>query len=116
MDASVVCVLCRADHPASLALHRPVSGEAAGGDHRSYHPGLQHPPADSQLHQGQHWRQGACVCVHVRVGCPGKCSVSNKIVQNPTDLMWVMSTGNMPPRRCRMVIAGITSDDIVCVE
>lgn len=46
------------DHPAGLALHRPVSGEAAGGNHRSCHQGLQHSSADPQLHQGQHRRQG----------------------------------------------------------
>lgn len=46
------------DHPAGLALHRPVSGEAAGGNHRSRHQGLQHSPADPQLHQGRYRRQG----------------------------------------------------------
>lgn len=51
-------IISPADHPAGLAVHRPVSGEAAGGDHRSYHQGLQHSPADPQLHQGGHRRQG----------------------------------------------------------
>lgn len=46
------------DCAASLALYRPVSGEVAGGNHRSLHPCLQHPSADSQLHQGQPRRKG----------------------------------------------------------
>lgn len=46
------------DHPAGLAVHRPVSGEAAGGNHCSCYQGLQHSPADPQLHQGQHRGQG----------------------------------------------------------
>lgn len=86
-----------ADHPASLALHRPVSGEAAGGDSRSGHPGFQHPPADAQLHQGQHRRQGASMKMcrqQQQSAAPGYMS------------------GYMLLRHRRVVIAGIKSDEI----
>lgn len=43
-------MLCCADPAAGLALCWPVSGEAAGRNHRSCHPSFQHPSADPQLH------------------------------------------------------------------
>lgn len=62
-----------ADHPASLAVHRPVSGAAASGNHRSCHQGLQHSPSDPQLHQGRHRRQGKHPAAEPIQAGPARC-------------------------------------------
>lgn len=41
-----------------MAIRGAVFGEVAGRDHCSYHTGIQHPPADPELHQSKPRRQG----------------------------------------------------------
>lgn len=44
---------------AGVAVCWPVLGEAAGGNHRSFHQSLQYPPPNIWLHKSGHGRQGA---------------------------------------------------------